>query len=554
MDALKKAEQEKRESARKLEESGSIPEMQDAGGMTDQHPVDPAAEPTYARPLELSLEPVSGEFAAPEQPAPESATEAPTLNVTGEQMQSMRLNTSQPLPQSTAPPTPSGLAAELVQEDEFDGDMTFQGFDDKPAAPAPIPGMFEETVAGDMDAPSESRGYDETLPGVSALQLARDIGTRDQPTPVAAETVFIAGSRKDGSGGAIKWVLGGLTLVMLIAAGAWYYLAVTPVARTVPSPWVARGIESVPVVRPEELLPPAADGEIAGAVPVPEAVTQPSPAAPVAGVPETSVPVGVVAASETPAVPAVVAEVTTAPQAPPAEPAEPPAPVQPAANEPDLAPAQVAPSISAVAPSLVQIRRESEPSSIERMVREAYGRYQANDFSGARTLYAAVLQEEPDNIDGLLGLGAVALREGDTAGAVQAHGRVLQLDPDNDTALAVLVGLNKTADLNAAESAINTLIRQSPDQPFLHFTLGNVYAAQGRWPEAQQAFFDAYRTEPGNPDYAMNLAVSLDRLGQRQPALDYYNTALRLAEQQPSGFDPAAILARIQSLNTTTTP
>lgn len=549
MDALKKAEQEKRESARKLEESGGFSETQDPGGMTDQHPVDPADEPTYARPLELSLEPVSGEFAAaPAQPAPETATEAPTLNVTGEQMQSMRLNTSQPLPQPAAPPTPSGLAGELVPEDEFDGDMTFQGFDDKPATPAPIPGMFEETVAGDMDGPSESRGYDETLPGVSALQLAKDIGTRDQPTPVAAETVFIAGSRRDGSGGVIKWVLGGLTLVMLMAAGAWYYLAVTPVARTVPSPWVARGIESVPAVRPEEPVPPAADGEIAGAVPVPGAASQPSPEAPVTGAPEAPAVTGESAA------PVATAEVAAVPEAPVPVPAAPPAPARPAVTEPDLAPAPVAPSLSAVAPSLVQVRRDSEPSSIERMVREAYGRYQANDFSGARTLYATVLQDEPDNIDALLGLGAVALREGDTAGAVQAHGRVLQLDPDNDTALAVLVGVNKTADLNAAESAINTLIRQSPDQPFLHFTLGNVYAAQGRWPEAQQAFFDAYRTEPGNPDYAMNLAVSLDRLGQRQPALDYYNTALRLAEQQPSGFDPAAILARIQSLNTSATP
>lgn len=547
MDALKRAEQEKREAARKLEESGAIPDMQDAGGSTDQDTVAaPDADATFARPTELSLEPVSGEFSS--SPAQESAAsrtgEQPTVNITGEHPLSMQLNTSQPLAQPTAPPGPSGLAQELVPDDEFDGDMTFQGFDDARAKPA-VPGMFEETVVGDMAAPVESKGYDETLPGVSALQLAKDIGTRDQPTPVAAETVFTAGSRKEGSGGAVKWTLAGLTLVMLMAAGAWYYLAVTPVARTVPSPWVARGIESVPAPRPGETALPTMAGEIAGAVPVPEAAAGTEGGVPV--VPEVPAAVPEPAAAGTAVPPAPPAEVTAAvPEAS--------TPPQPPMAEPDLTPAPVAPVVSAVAPSLVLVKREREPSRVERGVREAYGLYQAGDFNAARTLYATVLQDEPANIDALLGMGAIALRNGDTATAVEAHGHVLRLDPDNDTALAVLVGLNKSADLNAAESAINTLIQQSPEQPFLHYTLGNVYAAQQRWPEAQQAFFDAYRTESENPDYALNLAVSLDRLGQRQSALDYYNTALRLAEQHASGFDPAAVLARIQSLSSTTTP
>jgi predicted Zn-dependent protease len=182
-------------------------------------------------------------------------------------------------------------------------------------------------------------------------------------------------------------------------------------------------------------------------------------------------------------------------------------------------------------------------------VRGAYDLYQAGDMAGARAAYLEVLAGSPDNIDALLGIGAIALRQGETAKAVEAHGRVLRLDPDNKTALAVLVGMNKSADLNGAESAVKTLIQESPDQAFLYFTLGGIHAAQQRWPEAQQAFFDAHRTDSSNPDYALNLAVSLDRIGQKQSALDYYNTALKLGEQRPAGFDPSAILARIQALS-----
>ncbi|HLA38528.1 MAG TPA: hypothetical protein VJ417_00950, partial [Candidatus Glassbacteria bacterium] len=261
MDALKRAEQEKREAARKLEDSSPAPRLEPRPGVeaTDQHHVqhEPA---TGARSRELSLEPVSGEFANSETgggPALESAqqplgSEDVTLNVTGEQMLAMELNTSIPMaaPARTAP---SGLADQIIPAESDDGDRTFHGFGAEPSVPV-VPGMYEETVRGEMETPIEEPGYDETLPGVSAIQLAKDIGTRDQPTPVAAETVFAAGrSREDSSG--LKWVLGGLTLVMLSAAGIWYYLTVTPVARNAPSPWVARGIESLPAVQGEAGLP-----------------------------------------------------------------------------------------------------------------------------------------------------------------------------------------------------------------------------------------------------------------------------------------------------------
>ena len=70
-----------------------------------------------------------------------------------------------------------------------------------------------------------------------------------------------------------------------------------------------------------------------------------------------------------------------------------------------------------------------------------------------------------------------------------------------------------------------------------------------RWAAAQQAFFDAYRLNTANPDYALNLAISLDHIGQYETALDYYKAALDLSDKAPSRFEPSSVSARIDKLN-----
>ena len=85
----------------------------------------------------------------------------------------------------------------------------------------------------------------------------------------------------------------------------------------------------------------------------------------------------------------------------------------------------------------------------------------------------------------------------------------------------------------------------------MQFALGNLYARQGRWPEAQQSYFRAFTAAPTNPDYAFNLAVGLDRLNQGRLAQNYYQRALALAQAAPAGFDPNAVRKRLQELGAT---
>ena len=84
------------------------------------------------------------------------------------------------------------------------------------------------------------------------------------------------------------------------------------------------------------------------------------------------------------------------------------------------------------------------------------------------------------------------------------------------------------------------------------FALGNLYAQQGRWSDAQQVYFRAVGAAPDNPDYVYNLAIGLDRLNQGKLALGYYQRALALAQDKAVGFDRNALRKRMHELSIAT--
>ena len=52
-----------------------------------------------------------------------------------------------------------------------------------------------------------------------------------------------------------------------------------------------------------------------------------------------------------------------------------------------------------------------------------------------------------------------------------------------------------------------------------------------------------------NADYAFNLAISLDQLHQKKPALEYYQRALALAQKKAGSFNAAQARTRVQELS-----
>jgi len=193
--------------------------------------------------------------------------------------------------------------------------------------------------------------------------------------------------------------------------------------------------------------------------------------------------------------------------------------------------------------TITPARVQSDP-----VLEGAYQAYIAGDLAGARKDYQQVWRNNPDNRDALLGLAAVETRAGHHDAAESYYIRLLELDPRDAHAQAGLIGLRGQADPLAAESRLKNMLTAQPEASFLHFTLGNQFAAQGRWAEAQQAYFHAYTGDPERADFAYNLAVSLDQMHQIKPALEYYRRALALALNHPVSFDKAQVSKRVLQL------
>lgn len=179
---------------------------------------------------------------------------------------------------------------------------------------------------------------------------------------------------------------------------------------------------------------------------------------------------------------------------------------------------------------------------------EAYAAFQRGDIDAARQLYMRVAQSDPTNRDAQLGLAAVDLRTQSLSSAESRYIKLLEIDPRDAHALAGLAAIRGAGDPVQAESRIKTLLTQQPDSAMLHFVLGNQYASQARWNEAQQAYFRAFSGDPENADFAFNLAVSLDQIRQERFALEYYERALRLSNGRQVAFDRTRTATRVKEL------
>ncbi len=220
-------------------------------------------------------------------------------------------------------------------------------------------------------------------------------------------------------------------------------------------------------------------------------------------------------ASRSPSAPALPADAAPPPAQPPM------AAAKPQRNAVDTAPREPSPSATPAADGEAPIRITTANLRVDPGLSRAYEAYTAGDLAAARNNYDQLLKNEPKNGDAWLGLAAIALRQGRPEDAANHYLRALEADPKNALAQAGLIGLNARMDPLQAESRLKTLLAAQPEMAALHFALGNVYARQDRWNEAQQAYFKAYTGDADNPDFLFNLAVSLDQLHQPKLAAQY---------------------------------
>jgi tetratricopeptide (TPR) repeat protein len=390
------------------------------------------------------------------------------------------------------------------------------------AAPGAADGKPELSLALELlaaDTPSPQMQEDAPASGKDGGRRAAAAAPASPREQARAATVVRASA---ASGGAGAWLRGhplvafGVTAALFAAGFAAYvYLQINH-----------------PGVFTRRPPPPPPLAQTPAPQPAPSAA--PAPAQPIATAPLLDA----IAQEAQPAAPA---------PAPPEERARPAAPKPKAAASAPAAAAKPAPAPEAPRSGIVVTRGGAEPA-VNPLLASAYAELQAGRYESAAGLYERLLKSEPMNIDALLGLAAIAAQAGRAEEATRHYMRILELDPRHALAQSGLIGLLGRAEPLAAETRLKQLIAREPSA-FLFFTLGNLYADQSLWAQAQQAYFQAHHLEPGNPDYAYNLAVGLEHLSQPRLALEFYRRALALASQRGrANFDTVRAGERIARL------
>ena len=245
----------------------------------------------------------------------------------------------------------------------------------------------------------------------------------------------------------------------------------------------------------------------------------------------------------------------SAPQPEPPAPAAPSPVPPPPQRTPSPAKAAAKPALP-VAEGIAQLKEPPRTPSVARAavihprVQSAYAAYQAGDLAAAAADYEQALREDAGNRDALLGLAALEIRAQRYEVAEAHYRRVLQSDPRDPYAHAGLLALRaERVDPVQAESRVKTMLAADAEASVLHFTLGNQHARQGRWDEARLAYSKAQAADPANPDFAFNLAVSLDQLHQPAAALEHYRRALELADTRTAHFALESARQRVRQLS-----
>ncbi len=197
---------------------------------------------------------------------------------------------------------------------------------------------------------------------------------------------------------------------------------------------------------------------------------------------------------------------------------------------------------------VLSIAYSKQPDPINSLLKDAYNAFHRQDYARSQQLYRRVLQREDRNRDALLGLAAIGIKQQNFASAQHYYKKLLQQDPRDSIAVAALSNLNALQSSQLDETQLKLLLKSQPDQAHLHFALGNLYARQHRWPEAQSAYFNAWSSDNKNADYSYNLAVSLDHINKPAQAIRFYKLSLQLYHASSAPFTDEAILKRIRNL------
>lgn len=196
------------------------------------------------------------------------------------------------------------------------------------------------------------------------------------------------------------------------------------------------------------------------------------------------------------------------------------------------------------------IKREK---TLTTLVNEGYALYQKGEYGTSLSKYAQAYRQSPVNQDALLGMVATHTKLGqpDLANVYRQKLKMLGLTADRDRKIKT-DSPKVSSDRSKIPPTPNLLLAQlkkTPNDAQLNFSIATLFAKKGDWEKAQNYYFKAHQFAPNNPNYAFNLAVSLEHLGHSKTALSFYKKTKNLMQVSPSSVNPMIVAKRLDVLS-----
>jgi tetratricopeptide (TPR) repeat protein len=141
-------------------------------------------------------------------------------------------------------------------------------------------------------------------------------------------------------------------------------------------------------------------------------------------------------------------------------------------------------------------RFNARESSYPELYRRALERMNAQDFAAAEAVYVDLIEKEPRNPSGFIGLAASLIAQGRHQEAITAYNSALELSPDF---VEALIGL------------------------------GSAYSLMQDYERADEYYARAVALEPQNPNAHWGLALLLKSRGESEEAVAHLETVVEFA-------------------------
>lgn len=164
------------------------------------------------------------------------------------------------------------------------------------------------------------------------------------------------------------------------------------------------------------------------------------------------------------------------------------------------------------------------------------------DFANGRHIdaldkYRAIVDENPNDRIGLLGVAMSYEELGRDAEAMQAYARYLAAEPGNQNVLSKIIQKAAAQAPDDARATLETFVAAGVAQPDLYAALAEIASALGDTDAAFTYAADAAQRAPGVPAYMLNAGVLADKLNRPAAAVQFYERFLELHARRPLHAD-----------------